>query len=115
MMEPPRTLDIAILPGDGIGVEVMAGAIDVLRAVEERCLRVCFDLKKYAAGAAEYLRHGDPLPEETLAACRRADAVLLGAMGLPDVRWPDGREMAPQLDLREQLDLYCGLRPIRLY
>jgi 3-isopropylmalate dehydrogenase len=39
----------------------------------------------------------------------------LGAMGLPDVRWPDGRELSPQLDLREQLDLYAGLRPIRLY
>ena len=36
-------------------------------------------------------------------------------MGLPDVRWPDGREMAPQLDLREKLDLYCGLRPVRVY
>jgi 3-isopropylmalate dehydrogenase len=50
-----------------------------------------------------------------LNACRQADAVLLGAMGLPDVRWPDGREMTPQIDLREQLDLYAGIRPIRLY
>jgi 3-isopropylmalate dehydrogenase len=48
-------------------------------------------------------------------ACGRADAVLLGAMGLPDVRWPDGKEMTPQIDLRERLQLYCGLRPIRLY
>jgi len=52
---------------------------------------------------------------EAFDACRQADAVLLGAMGLPDVRWPDGREMAPQVDLRERLQLYCGLRPIRLY
>jgi 3-isopropylmalate dehydrogenase len=43
------------------------------------------------------------------------DAILLGAMGLPDVRWPDGTEMTPQIDLREKLDLFCGLRPIRLY
>jgi 3-isopropylmalate dehydrogenase len=43
------------------------------------------------------------------------DAILLGAMGLPDVRWPDGVEITPQIDLREWLDLYCGLRPIRLY
>ena len=48
-------------------------------------------------------------------ACRDADAIFLGAMGLPDVRWPDGREMAPQLDLREQLELYAGVRPARLY
>jgi 3-isopropylmalate dehydrogenase len=50
-----------------------------------------------------------------LAACRAADAVLMGPMGLPDVRWPDGRELTPQLDLREQLDLFCGLRPLRLF
>ena len=47
--------------------------------------------------------------------CRRADAVLLGAMGLPHVRWPDGTEMRPQVDLRFQLDLYAGVRPIYLY
>ncbi len=110
-----RTFTIAVLPGDGIGVEVTEEAIRVLRALEGRLGRVRFDLQENAAGAAEYQRHGDPLPARVLEACRHADAVLLGAMGLPNVRWPDGREMAPQLDLREQLELYCGLRPIRLY
>lgn len=110
-----RAIHIAVLPGDGIGPEVMAEGIRVLRTVEARMTSVRFDLQECDAGAAEYLRHGDPLPAETLQACRRADAVLLGAMGLPDVRWPDGREMAPQIDLREQLDLYCGLRLIQLY
>lgn len=66
-------------------------------------------------GAGEYLRSGDPMPEETFARLREFDAVLLGAMGLPGVRWPSGIEMTPQLDLRERMDLYCGLRPIRLY
>jgi 3-isopropylmalate dehydrogenase len=66
-------------------------------------------------GAGEYLRSGNPLPEAAMEACTQADAVLLGAMGLPDVRWPSGTEMAPQLDLREQLDLYAGVRPCRLY
>ena len=55
------------------------------------------------------------MPASALEACRAADAVLLGAMGLPDVRWPDRREMAPQLDIREQLDLYAGIRPVKLY
>jgi 3-isopropylmalate dehydrogenase len=118
-LEPrPSTLDrfqIAVLPGDGIGSEVMTEAVRVLRAVESRMPGVRLDLREYSAGAGEYQEHGNPLPEETMEACRRADAVLLGAMGLPDVRWPDGREMTPQLDLRERLDLYCGLRPIRLY
>jgi 3-isopropylmalate dehydrogenase len=109
------TLEIAVLPGDGIGVEVMAEAIRVLQAATEDRSDQRFHLTEYAVGAAEYLRGGDPLPESALEACRNADAILLGAMGLPDVRWPDGREMAPQLDLREKLDLYCGLRPIRLY
>jgi 3-isopropylmalate dehydrogenase len=61
------------------------------------------------------MRSGDPLPEAALAACRSADAILLGAMGLPNVRWPDGRELTPQIDLREQLDLYAGIRPLKLY
>lgn len=111
----PRTFRIAVLPGDGIGAEVTAEAVRVLRAVEPRMTAVRFELSEYAVGAAEYLRNGDPLPASALEACRRADAVLLGAMGLPHVRWPDGREMAPQIDLRERLDLYCGLRPVRLY
>lgn len=109
------TFDIVNLPGDGIGPEVMAEAVRVLRAVEARTCGTRFAVRGYPAGAAEYLRAGDPLPARTLDACRQADAVLLGAMGLPEVRWPDGREMAPQIDLREQLDLYCGLRPVRLY
>jgi 3-isopropylmalate dehydrogenase len=110
-----KTFNVAVLPGDGIGGEVTAEAVRVLRAIEPRLEGVRFALEEHAAGAAEYLRAGDPLPPPVLDACRRADAVLLGAMGLPDVRWPDGREMAPQIDLREHLDLYAGLRPARLY
>jgi 3-isopropylmalate dehydrogenase len=110
-----QTFQIAVLPGDGIGLEVMAEAVRVLDAVLSGAATLRLELQQWASGAGEYKRAGDPLPRETLAACERADAILLGAMGLPDVRWPDGREMAPQLDLRERLDLYCGLRPIRLY
>jgi 3-isopropylmalate dehydrogenase len=110
-----KTFRIAVLPGDGIGVEVVEQALEVLRALESHLDSVHFELTEYPAGAAEYLRNGDPLPERTFAAARDSDAVLLGAMGLPSVRWPDGKEMTPQIDLREQLQLYCGLRPIYLY
>lgn len=103
--------NIAMLPGDGIGVEVLASAESVLRAFPQ----LSFTLTEHPCGAGEFLRNGDPLPEATLDACRNADAILLGAMGLPHVRWPDGREMAPQLDLRERLGLYAGVRPVRLY
>jgi len=106
---------IAVLPGDGIGPDVIAEGVRVLRAVESKLDGVRFELSDYPAGAMEYLRNGDPLPAATMDACRAADAILLGAMGLPDVRGPGGTEMAPQLDLREQLELYAGVRPIRLY
>ena len=110
-----QSFAIAVLPGDGIGPEVMAEALRVLRATEARLDGVRFELREAAVGAGQYLRGGDPLPPAAFDLCRACDAILLGAMGLPGVRWPSGTEMTPQIDLRERLDLYCGLRPIRLY
>jgi len=107
--------EIAVLPGDGIGADVVTEAVRVLRAVERKLKGTSFSLTEYACGAGEFLKSGDPLPAATLEGCRKADAILLGAMGLPNVRWPDGREMAPQLDLREEMELYAGVRPIRLF
>lgn len=106
---------IAILGGDGIGPEVVAEGVKVLRAVEALLSGVQFDLVEHSVGAGEFLRSGDPLPPATLDRIREADAVLLGAMGLPSVRWPSGVEMTPQIDIREQLDLFNGIRPIRLF
>jgi 3-isopropylmalate dehydrogenase len=114
-MMPAQTFHIAVLPGDGIGVDVTREAVRVLRAVEERLAGTRFVLEEHSVGAGEFVRGGEALPEGAFEACRAADAVLLGAMGLPDVRWPDGRELTPQIDLRERLDLYCGLRPAHLY
>ncbi|MCS7314095.1 MAG: isocitrate/isopropylmalate dehydrogenase family protein [Bryobacterales bacterium] len=101
---------IALLPGDGIGPEVIREAVRVLRAVAPSLL-----YEEFSAGAGEYLRSGNPLPPAVFERLREFDAILLGAMGLPNVRWPNGLEMTPQLDLRERLDLYCGLRPVYLY
>ena len=109
------TYEIAVLPGDGIGPDVINEALRVLEAVERRLDGVTFAFTEHPCGAGEYLRHGDPLPKATLEACRAADATLLGAMGLPGVRWPTGTEMTPQIDLREEMDLYAGARPIKLY
>lgn len=111
----PKTLLITVLPGDGIGNEVTGEAVRVLKAIEPSIDGVSFKFEEHAVGAAEYLRSGSPLPEAACDACSRSDAILLGAMGLPDVRWPDGREMTPQIDLRERFELYAGLRPIKLY
>jgi 3-isopropylmalate dehydrogenase len=106
---------IAALPGDGIGPEVIAEGVKVLRAVERRLAGVKFEIEEFSVGAGEYLHSGNPMPPATFERCKESDAILLGAMGLPGVRWPGGTEMAPQLDLRERLELYAGVRPIRLY
>jgi 3-isopropylmalate dehydrogenase len=110
-----KTFQIVVLPGDGIGPDVIREGVDVLRAVETRLSGVKFELNEQPAGAGEFLKNGDPLPAGTLQACRECDAILLGAMGIPSVRWPNGTELTPQIDLREELDLYAGLRPIQIY
>ncbi len=109
-----KVYEIAVLKGDGIGPEVVDQAVEVLEVLEKKGGPAC-RFETYPCGAGCYLEQGDPLPETTLKACRQADAVLLGAMGLPHVRWPDGTEMRPQVDLRFKLDLYAGVRPIYLY
>lgn len=109
-----RNYRIALLPGDGIGPEVVSEAVKALRQVDQ-ALGPHFEFQEFAAGAGAYLRSGDALSQDTLEQVIACDAILLGAMGLPGVRQSDGREVSPQLDLREQLDLYCGLRPVYLY
>ena len=109
------TYRVAVLPGDGIGPEVMAEALKVLRAVEAGVPGLGFECKEYRTGAACYRETGTDLPPETLEACRTADAILFGSAGLPDVRFTDGTEVAPQLTLRVLLNLYAGVRPIRRY
>ena len=105
---------IAVLPGDGIGPEVVSESLKILRAVAvPGDLDLAFE--EVEAGAGCYRRTGEELPRETLDVCEAADAILFGAAGLPDVRFPDGTEIAPQLTLRIALDLYVGLRPIRLH
>ncbi|MFN0185117.1 MAG: isocitrate/isopropylmalate dehydrogenase family protein [Aquabacterium sp.] len=105
---------IAVLPGDGIGREVTAGALEVLALLSRRMGRR-FDTQVHGAGAQHYLDTGEALPDSVLVACRAADAILFGAMGLPHVRGRDGTEIVPQLDLRFALDLYAGVRPIRTW
>lgn len=108
-------LRIALMPGDGIGPEVTDAAVRVLQALEAASDDLVMQFETLSVGAGEYLHSGDPLPPATLERARACDAILLGAMGLPNVRWPNGTEMAPQIDIREQLDLYQGIRPVRLY
>lgn len=109
-----KDISIAVLPGDGIGPEVMASALEVLERVGQRIQRR-FVAQMHPAGAQHFVDTGESLPESTLAACRVADAILFGAMGLPHVRSKDGTEIIPQLDIRFALDLYAGVRPVRTW
>lgn len=106
--------NIVILPGDGIGPEVTAAAVDVLREVARRHGHD-FRFAEHDIGGIAIDRHNDPLPAATLDACRRADAVLLGAVGGP--KWSDpNAKIRPEqglLALRKGLGLYANLRPVR--
>src|SRR5918998_1068228 len=99
---------IVTLPGDGIGPEVTGAAVDVLNE-----LRDDLDFEEHLIGGASIDAHGTALTDETLAACRSADAVFLGAVGGP--KW-DGGAVRPEqglLGLRKGLGLYANLRPVR--
>ena len=101
-------MNVASLPGDGIGPEVCAAAVRVLGA-----LPIDVAVEEHPFGGHAIHEHGDPLPAETLAACRAADAVLLGAAGLPEF---DGAPVRPEqglIRLRGELDVYANLRPAR--
>jgi 3-isopropylmalate dehydrogenase len=104
---------IAVLPGDGIGIEVMAPCLAVLNEAARRTGGFSLASAEHPAGAFAYRDTGEALPKGTMDAARAADAILLGAMGWPDIRYPDGTEIAPQLDLRFELELYAGVRPVR--
>ncbi|MBV9290428.1 MAG: isocitrate/isopropylmalate dehydrogenase family protein [Hyphomicrobiales bacterium] len=104
------------LPGDGIGSEVVEAALTVLTSAGERW-GVRFVVEPVEAGAARYARTGIVYREADFELCRSADAILLGALGLPDVTHRDGTEAGPDLQfrLRFDLDLYAGVRPVRRY
>jgi 3-isopropylmalate dehydrogenase len=108
---------IAVLPGDGIGPEVTAPALDALRAAEAAAGGFRLRFTQHAFGADHYRRTGEALPGTVLDDCLAADAVLLAAIGLPDVRQPDGTEIQPvmMVGLRRSLGLHSAVRPIKLY
>src|SRR6201996_5583899 len=108
-----NALHIAVLPGDGIGPEVMTPALEVLRKIEQTT-DLKFRFTEAAAGANHYRETGKSMPESTIRLCEEADAILLGACGLPSGRYPDNTEIMPQVELRFHFDLYAGVRPARL-
>ena len=112
-MPANNAFHIAVLPGDGIGPEVMAPALEVLRKIEAKS-DLAFRFTEAPAGANHYRETGKSMPDSTVRLCEEADAILLGACGLPSVRYPDNTEIMPQVELRFHFDLYAGVRPARL-
>jgi 3-isopropylmalate dehydrogenase len=105
-------VNIAVMPGDGIGTEVTEATLAVLEPLAKRH-GLGLSAETLPAGAFHYRDTGEALPEGTFRRAEAADAILLGAMGWPGIRYPDGTEIAPQLDLRFRLGLYAGVRPVR--
>jgi 3-isopropylmalate dehydrogenase len=113
-MSANAAFHIAVLPGDGIGPEVMQPALAVLRRIQATTPSLAFRFTMAPAGAGHYKETGKSMPEWTIKLCEEADAILLGACGLPSVRYPDNTEIMPQVELRFIFDLYAGVRPARL-
>jgi 3-isopropylmalate dehydrogenase len=109
-----QAMEIAVFPGDGIGLEVMEAAEAVLDVLGQR-FGIRLERGRWLGGAAYYRETGRDLEEGAFEAARRADAILFGAMGLPEVRLPDGTEVAPHLDMRREFGLISGVRPARKY
>ncbi len=111
-MNNKKTYTLAILPGDGIGIEVMDAALMVLDSIAGR-FDLHFDLKHELAGGASIDKHGSPLTDSALQTCLDSDAVLLGALG--GHKWDDlAQDSKPEagfLKLRKGLDLFANLRP----
>lgn len=108
---------IAALPGDGIGPEVLESSLQVLNHIVATTPGLVLQITSYEAGANLYLKSGETLPKVVLDACLDADAVLLAAIGLPNVRKSDGTEVQPEMmmGLRRALNVYAAVRPVKLY
>ena len=105
---------IAVYPGDGIGPEVIDEAVRVLRRVEQLDRGFTLALTTFDWGVAHWKRHGKVVPDDFLDVLRSFDAILLGAVGWPELI-PDGDTLAPLVKIRQAFDQYACVRPARLY
>ncbi len=109
-----REFNIAVFNGDGIGPEIMAPTLAILNHLAKQSANYDLTFSLLPAGAKHYLETRESLPAQSLAGAKAADAILLSAMGLPDIRYDDGTEISPQIELRKALDLFAGVRPVRI-
>jgi 3-isopropylmalate dehydrogenase len=110
------TLRICALPGDGIGREILPPALALVARLQNKLGG--FDIQveeRLDCGAAYYQESGQDCSPAAFEAARKADAIFLGAMGLPSVRLPSGTEIAPHLRMREEFGLFAGVRPVKAF
>ena len=107
-----HSFNIAVFDGDGIGPEIMAPTIALINRVTRDARTFSLSYTHLPAGALHYQATGESLPTDSITAARQSDAILLSAMGLPHIRKPDGTEIVPQIDLRNELALFAGVRPV---
>ena len=114
-----KQFQIAVFEGDGIGPEITQPCCELMNKACQRISEtdpdnsISLAMTSLAAGAKAYQSLGEALPKDSVEQARAADAILLSAMGDPEIRYPDGTELTPQIDLRFELGLYAGIRPIR--
>ena len=108
-----KTYNIAVIPGDGTGPEVIAEGIKVLQAVSQK-YRFTINIEYFDFGGERYLRTGEILPDSAIDELKKYNAIYLGAIGHPDVK-PGILEKGILLRLRFELDQYINLRPVKLY
>jgi 3-isopropylmalate dehydrogenase len=108
-------IQIALIKGDGIGVDVSEAALALVDAALSKTGEQRFDYRPIQAGAGYFSETGRDIEPGGEEAAGRADAIFLGAIGLPAVRHADGTEISPHLRLRDIYQLYAGVRPVRAY
>ncbi len=104
-----------MIPGDGIGIDVTAAALAVVEAARRRVGGFQLNFEHLQGGAGYYQETGQNLAHGAEKAAGAADAIFIGAIGLPSVRYEDGTEISPHLRLRDMFGLYAGMRPVKAY
>ena len=106
---------IASIPGDGIGVEVTEATFSILENVQKKTGGFTLNPEQIYAGAGYYAETEQDIEADGEERAGKADAIFLGAIGLPSIRAKDGTEISPHLRLRERFELYAGVRPVKAY
>ena len=110
-----ESYQVAVIKGDGIGTNVTEAALAVIDAAQSRVTGFTLKYKNIAAGAGHYKATGKDIEDGGEETAANADAIFLGAIGLPSIRYKDGTEISPHLRIRDQFQLYAGVRPVRAY